>query len=144
MSEWQPIETAPRGRNCLLFAVTERRPDGTVANWKMATGHRPYDVRNEEGWTWSGFRLREWERQPTHWMPLPAAPCDATSAPLNQTRRETYAAALDIVVAAIRKLLDRRANPSLFAEAVAEAREALQQIETLRASAGRVAMEGKR
>ncbi len=69
---WQPIETAPKGRILLLFAVTDRREDGSVSNWKMATGSTPFAGPIE--WTWDGYRLREWDIAPTHWMPLPAAP----------------------------------------------------------------------
>lgn len=69
---WQSIETAPKGKILLLFAVTDRKEDGSITNWKMATGSTPFEGPVE--WTWDGYRLREWDVQPTHWMPLPAAP----------------------------------------------------------------------
>ena len=72
MSEWQPIETAPKGRVILLWAVTDLGDGGEVRNWKMATGHTPFYGPIE--WTWDGYRLRQWDVQPTHWMPLPEPP----------------------------------------------------------------------
>jgi hypothetical protein len=78
---WQPMETAPKMRTILLFAVTDIAKDGTVRNWKMATGawHTGYeDARSlERGyspWEWGGHQLKTYEVQPTHWMPLPPAP----------------------------------------------------------------------
>lgn len=81
MSAWQPIETAPKMRTLLLYAVTDVADDGTVCNWKMATGSfmDGYDderskARGFTGWEWGGERLKNWQCQPTHWMPLPAPP----------------------------------------------------------------------
>jgi hypothetical protein len=80
-SGWQPIETAPRMRTILLFAVTDVAEDGSVRNWKMATGswHTGYeDERSKERgytpWNWDGSQLKAYQVQPTHWMPLPPAP----------------------------------------------------------------------
>jgi hypothetical protein len=70
--DWQPIETAPKGRVILLFAVTARDTAGNVKNWKMASGSTPF--AGEVEWTWDGYRLRTWDIPPTHWMPLPDAP----------------------------------------------------------------------
>jgi len=67
--EWQPIETAPVMRSVLLFAVTERDGD-TITNWKMGSGHKDH----AGDWEWCGFRIRLWDHQPTHWMPLPEPP----------------------------------------------------------------------
>ena len=72
MADWQPIETAPKGRVILLWAITDRGDDGEVINWKMATGAAPFDGPTE--WIWDGYRLREWDVHPTHWMPLPEPP----------------------------------------------------------------------
>lgn len=73
MSEWQPIETAPRDGAWLLLAETNM--DG----WNLFVGYYSQnaitlDVRrrerlgawvdNVEGLTW----------EPTYWMPLPAPP----------------------------------------------------------------------
>lgn len=81
MSEWQPIETAPKMKRVLLFAVTDRAEDGTVRNWQMETGgwHSGFaDQRSKEAgytpWQWGGRQVKSYEVQPTHWMPLPAPP----------------------------------------------------------------------
>jgi hypothetical protein len=66
---WQPIATAPANKVLLLFAVTDRDDNGTVRNWKMATGFK--DTFGE--WAWP-HRLSVWELTPTHWQPLPEAP----------------------------------------------------------------------
>lgn len=81
MSDWQPIDTAPKMRTILLFAVSDVAEDGTVRNWKMATGfyHTGYEDALSKGrgfspWEWDGRQLRVYELHPTHWMPLPDAP----------------------------------------------------------------------
>lgn len=62
VTEWQPIETAPKdGREILLFARGNRDFIG-VGQW--AKGNLPETY----GWFWS-FAIR-----PTHWMPLPEPP----------------------------------------------------------------------
>ena len=60
MSEWQPIETAPRdGTEILLFARGPYKDDYRgVGQWS--------GQRND--WFWN-FAIR-----PTHWMPLPEPP----------------------------------------------------------------------
>lgn len=87
MSDWQPIATAPKMRVLLLFAVSDVADDGTVRNWKMATGsyHTGYeDERSKERgyspWSWDGHQLKVYELHPTHWMPLPDPP-DGRCAP---------------------------------------------------------------
>jgi hypothetical protein len=82
---WQPIESAPKMRTILLFAVTDIKDDGTAGNWKMATGswHEGYEderskARGYTPWHWGDRQLKAYEVQPTHWMPLPAPPRDGT------------------------------------------------------------------
>ena len=71
MSKWQLIETAPKQKVILLFAVTSSDPE----NWKMDTGHWLDGFRGEPGyWIWEGRKLAAYEIQPTHWMPLPEPP----------------------------------------------------------------------
>lgn len=70
-SNWQPIETAPKQRVVLLWALT----DEETGNWKMATGFWMPGYRDEPGeWEWDGRRLKPYDVQPTHWMPLPEPP----------------------------------------------------------------------
>lgn len=83
MTDWQPIETAPKMRTILLFAITLVHDDGTVLNWKMATGSWDEGYEDERSkergltpWHWDGHRLRVYEHQPTHWQPLPPPPID--------------------------------------------------------------------
>lgn len=78
---WETIDTAPKMRTILLFAVSDVADDGTVLNWKMATGsyHTGYDDERsrEQGyspWEWDGHQLMDYQLQPTHWMPLPKGP----------------------------------------------------------------------
>lgn len=68
---WQPIETAPRMRIILLWAVTDISDAGEIKNWKMATGHYS---DGDEGWEWDGRVLQPYDVQPTHWQPLPDPP----------------------------------------------------------------------
>lgn len=86
MSEWEPIETAPKdGTQVLVYA-----PIGmSIAAWSQDTrgpgvsghvqtpgwiGWANGDEIDDEGWdTGHGFAL---QLEPTHWMPLPAPPKD--------------------------------------------------------------------
>jgi hypothetical protein len=69
---WQPMETCPRGRIVLMFAVTDTDEHGKVQNWKMATGNYSFDG---EYLYWDGDRLdKPYMHRPTHWMPLPPEP----------------------------------------------------------------------
>ncbi len=70
MSEWQPIETAPKdGTEILAYVVQE--PDdytdavGAPEGWANVDIGR-FDMFGE----WAG----QWAGVPTHWMPLPDPP----------------------------------------------------------------------
>ena len=68
--KWQSIETAPReGRMFIGFAIV----DTQTGNWRMAIiSHNRYREvgMGESGWVgWPRYSI-----EPTHWMPLPAAP----------------------------------------------------------------------
>lgn len=71
MSEWQPIDTAPRdGTDILLFCRFDGRDEIKIAKWS--------DEQTYEG-PFGQFRWKESEgliaeRIPTHWMPLPVPP----------------------------------------------------------------------
>jgi len=76
-SEWQPIETAPKSKTILLFAVTDVADDGSIRNWMMATGwyHTGYeDDPKVTPWCWDGHQVPKYGVQPTHWMSLPKPP----------------------------------------------------------------------
>ena len=68
MSEWQPIETAPKdGRQFLAYAKGQMIPRHfiAVAQWASADPDFPQSV---DGWFWP-YAIR-----PTHWKPLPEPP----------------------------------------------------------------------
>jgi hypothetical protein len=65
MSEWQPIETAPKhGGNIMLWCV-----DLVGGNGRVATG----SWRDSYGGSWWDYHM-EYMLNPTHWMPLPEPP----------------------------------------------------------------------
>ena len=67
MSEWQPIETAPRDGRPLLCFISGADPveQRYVLRW--------VDDRYEKGWQEAGGE--QWAMyEPTAWMPLPQAP----------------------------------------------------------------------
>lgn len=68
MSEWQPIETAPKdGTDVLLFRATKYRVlPPTVAGW--------FDKGVIPGWYTYDEPDKAFDGEPTHWMPLPAPP----------------------------------------------------------------------
>lgn len=75
LSEWQPIETAPKdGTKLLLFVVQE--PDDYCRAVGLPEGWSAIEV-GEYSWHCSGHE-HGWEHptagSPTHWMPLPQPP----------------------------------------------------------------------
>lgn len=73
MSEWQPIETAPKDGTAILVRFKH-------LNFKYAKTDEERDLwheicvakwidHNDGGWTWYGIC-----GQATHWMPLPDPP----------------------------------------------------------------------
>jgi len=74
---WQPIETAPKMKNVLLWAATDVDEEGRVRNWKMGTGFYHTGWENDRGdspWNWEGQHIAPWDATPTHWKPLPEPP----------------------------------------------------------------------
>lgn len=66
MSEWQPIETAPKdGTRILVYGKTW--PEIAVAEW------RPTCILPE---AWVLHPYCESDAEPSHWMPLPSSPED--------------------------------------------------------------------
>lgn len=70
---WQPIETAPKNKDILLFCPRH----GVVrGKWNVCKYHRnpkPYWTNDREA-LFGIISIRN--DQPTHWMPLPDAPED--------------------------------------------------------------------
>ena|SRR3990167_3521283 len=87
MSEWQPIETAPKdGTEILVYYEFATVPIVHIARWDddrfdQWEGERFASKADKIGW-WSyvetsvsQHKLDEFNT-PTHWMPLPAPPSD--------------------------------------------------------------------
>jgi hypothetical protein len=73
VSEWQPIETAPRDGTWVLvvFPAFANPPDGTEpASYNVAA----WDEREEGFALFPGTRGNPHRVIATHWMPLPPAP----------------------------------------------------------------------
>lgn len=83
MSEWQPIDTAPRdGTEILLFGACGCR----VGYFDTEFNDEPYGTRPYSGWwsfegeispefpAWRDLDVIEAKNPPTHWMPLPEPP----------------------------------------------------------------------
>lgn len=74
MSEWQPIETAPKDGSPILTFSGERC--GCCPPKTAGIGHAYWD----EGGFWSSGRIPggklALKHRPTHWMPLPSPPHD--------------------------------------------------------------------
>jgi len=74
MSDWQPIETAPKHIDVLLLCPHRGVVRGRWQDDAYAQKPRPY---------WTNDRERIWgirqtrDDQPTHWMPLPDPPKEA-------------------------------------------------------------------
>jgi hypothetical protein len=83
VNEWQPIETAPKTGRTLLLGYPN-----VLGKWRTTRGQwmsetyiaeyweEPDDV--EPGWFETSVEADDipncWRIEPTHWMPLPAAP----------------------------------------------------------------------
>lgn len=68
MSEWQPIETAPRDGTAILVT------DGQTQ--RVAWTQHPAEHGNVAAWTYYITRSGAYVviMNPTHWMPLPSPP----------------------------------------------------------------------
>ena len=68
MTDWQPIETAPRdGTEILALQVDGRELTYTAVHWEtMAEEWRDYSASGAAGFT---------PFEPQYWMPLPEPPC---------------------------------------------------------------------
>jgi hypothetical protein len=77
MSEWQPIETAPKDGDAVIVHCQAEEAVG-IAQWKYLCMHGLY----KWGWYWVHAEPDEDpdpydyypECFPSHWMPLPAPP----------------------------------------------------------------------
>lgn len=77
MSEWQPIETAPKDRTIIgwypYHAIVSEGGSIWIMRWiKDEYSNNPKPHWSASGWAWGIKDQRA--RQPTYWMPLPAPP----------------------------------------------------------------------
>jgi len=68
MSEWQPIETAPRTSQSRLVWCPERQNIYVVCWWDNK------ELSPGPGWIHFGSGGGSLTETPTHWMPLPEPP----------------------------------------------------------------------
>lgn len=66
MSEWQPIETAPKDGTWIICFFPERTPEIAVTKWCSPHSYYIEHFAIEGNWT-PGI-------DPTHWMPLLKGP----------------------------------------------------------------------
>ena len=74
MSEWQPIETAPKDGTEILLLKEIRWVNGDSKDGRIGNGYwiAPYWFEQKtEIWR---SRIDTWIDAPTHWMPLPEPP----------------------------------------------------------------------
>lgn len=99
MSEWQPIETAPKTGRTLLLGYPNK-----LGNWRTVRGQwmsedyiaeyweEPDDV--EPGWFETSEEAEDvpncWRIDPTHWMPLPPPP-EPVDAPVDTKTIDLFA-----------------------------------------------------
>lgn len=68
MSEWQPIETAPKDGRVVLALPVYGAHTGTFLHWDAWSDDMSGDHQEEN--IYSGWRIAD----ATHWMPLPTPP----------------------------------------------------------------------
>lgn len=93
MSEWKPIETAPRDGSMILLGRAEdanhdRGAISTPGRWHEEDHDGPDNMGHDAGFMDIEYQEFSWGRsfgnpdymggayQPTHWMPLPPPPQD--------------------------------------------------------------------
>ncbi len=85
MSEWQPIETAPKYKEILVYRADAGAMLGIYTSVDQYTSEHNWDEVAEElgdafdspDWflfCWDGVERVEGDEIPTHWMPLPDDP----------------------------------------------------------------------
>ena len=65
MTEWQPIETAPKDGTTHILVLDD--------GWFCISAWWDDSERNEGGQCWKSSQWHSW-LTPTHWMPLPEPP----------------------------------------------------------------------
>ena len=73
MSEWQPIETAPKDGTNILLTNGRQGVCGYWGEWRQSAF-----LRQRDNWC-SYWLVQECGTQPTHWMSLPEPPANPRS-----------------------------------------------------------------
>lgn len=83
MTEWQPIETAPKDGTPILIWIRDRLYEAMWCEHRFKPSSYIGEDADEDGW-W-GIRWAEIDsygvspdEMPTHWMPLPNPPAHPT------------------------------------------------------------------
>lgn len=105
--QWKPISSAPKDGSLILLGCPDEGPDGRPAlslpgYWLKGWGDGPDDMGQDDGWVdvqytdfypGRSFGSPDYMckgSQPTHWMPLPAAPGTPTASAQDEGQREGY------------------------------------------------------
>ena len=73
MAKWQPIETAPKDADILLYGPSSDGPRVTEGYWMKAQYDYEFDRTHPAFWfSMDGGFTKKYP--PTHWMPLPEPP----------------------------------------------------------------------
>lgn len=80
MGEWQPIETAPKHTEVLVwrndsgvFIAQLTTPDNVMSDEEIEEFF-PDDFGDFEEWFCAAYGWQEGSEKPTHWMPIPDEP----------------------------------------------------------------------
>jgi hypothetical protein len=85
VSEWQPIETAPKDGRHMLLAYRNRlnKWRTIIGSWESFPTDEfdddDLEIMSGAAWyeaSWVNEQALKLEEAPTHWMPLPSAPSD--------------------------------------------------------------------
>lgn len=73
MTDWQPIETAPKdGTRILLLGKEYGEPKVSIGAYQDNKVWSDESSTTDDGYGWYGHD--NWSPTPTHWMPLPEPP----------------------------------------------------------------------
>ena len=84
MTEWQPIETAPRNGKWILVTGFHNKKRGPVSHITAVAGWFPKNRDKPDGehaWFY-GTQGDETLRDPTHWMEIPHVPPEVRRSPI--------------------------------------------------------------
>ncbi len=75
MSEWQPIDTAPKDGTEVLLFIPNWNNDVKIGNWCDTVELDYGKVRRDRKYWYAGHSYgMAPDPKPTHWMPIPKSP----------------------------------------------------------------------